>query len=48
MKTTINFFKMALSYCIVKPVKWYIKTSAKNYENLYGRGWKNLSIPVWL
>ena len=48
MKTAINFLKTALRHCIVKPVKWYIKISAKNYESLYGQGWENLCIPVWL
>lgn len=44
---TVNFMKKALSIC-VKPIKWYFKTSAKNYEKLYGPDWGKYNIPVWM
>lgn len=41
MKTTINFIGKAAGYVIVKPIKWYFKTAAKNYEEAYGKdAWK--------
>lgn len=36
MKTTINFIGKAATYVLVKPVKWYLRKSAENYEKAFG------------
>lgn len=45
MKTTYKIIKKAVNYVVVKPFKWYIDTTAKNYAELF-RG--RTDIPYWL
>lgn len=43
MKTT-TFIKNIISG-MLKPIKWYFRVSAKNYEKLYGPDYWKYNIP---
>ena len=39
MKTTKKICKKA-GHVMIFPIKWYIRTAAKNYESIYGENLK--------